>query len=115
MLKILEALTLLAATRAVLGLAIQALRFGTRSVEAAFAGAIVAARFRRSLLIILASRSLLVAFCPLPVRLRLVHRVPAAVVILLPAVAGVFVNIPIVPGIHIATGGFCCRRVSPSR
>ena len=58
---------------------------------------------------------LLRVFCPAPIGRgrRLVHRIPTAVVVLLPAVTGVLVNVTIVSGIHVAAGGFGGRGVSP--
>src|SRR5207244_4736630 len=86
-----------------------------RSIVATCActGMVVVACRRRSLLIIFAPRLLLIVFCSLPVRLRLIYRVPASVVVLLPAVTGVLVNVAIVAGIHIAAGGFAGRSVPP--
>src|SRR5207248_4816553 len=101
------------------------------SVIAAFTGPVRTARARsvvatcictrtivatcrgRSLLITFAPRPLLTVFCPLPVRLRLIYGVPASVVVLLPSVTRILVNIAVVPGIHVAIGGFGGRRVSP--
>src|SRR6478672_4498520 len=76
---------------------------------------ILATRSRLPLLITLAACPLLVIFCPLPVRLRLVYLIPASVVILLPAVTRVLVNVAIVSGIHITAGGFTYCTVPPLR
>src|SRR4029450_6895460 len=85
-----------------------------RAVKAALTGSIVAvcvrtivvARCRSTLLIALASSSLLSIFRALPVGLRLIYRVPASIIVLLPTVTGVLVNVAVVPGIHIAAGSF---------
>src|SRR5207237_378074 len=60
---------------------------------------------------------LLPVFCPAPIgrRRRLVHGIPASVVVLLPTITGVLVNVTIVPGIHIAAGGLCRCTVPPGR
>src|SRR6476469_2354365 len=76
---------------------------------------ILATRSRRPLLITLAPCPLLVIFCPLPVRLRLIYRVPASIIVLLPAVTRVLVNVAIVSGIHITAGGFTRCGVPPLR
>src|SRR5439155_18837507 len=126
-LEVLKTLALLSASLPVLGLALHVLHFGGRTstgaiisdfagtVIAALTGAVVAARRRRSLLATLRSGPLLRTFRPLPVRLGLVYGIPASVVVLLPTVAGILVNIPIMPGIHIAAGGFTSSRVAPGR
>src|SRR6478609_10353630 len=85
-------------------------------IGAAPAGcSIFATRCRRPLLITLAPCPLLVIFCPLPVRLGLIYRVPASIIVLLPAVTCVLVNVAIVSGIHVAAGSFTNRTVPPLR
>ena len=127
-LEVLEALALLSAAEPVLGLAVQITKAApTGSIEAASgvivtafgsivaacARAIVIAPCRRTLLIAFGSRPLLTAFCPLPIRLGLIYGIPASVVVLLPAVAGVLVHVTIVAGVHVAAGSFSNRCVSP--
>src|SRR5204862_3722260 len=58
---------------------------------------------------------LLATFCALPVRLRFIYRVPASIIVLLPAVTCVLVNVAIVSGIHIAAGGLAYCAVPPLR
>ena len=67
------------------------------------------------MLITLASSSLLSIFRALPVGLRLIYRVPASIIVLLPTVTGILVNVAVVPGIHIPAGRFTNRTVPPLR
>jgi hypothetical protein len=124
-----EALALRFAALPVLGFALHVLHFGGRTS----AGTVVAAATTRAACFLATSivtalaRSisasvcgagpLLRVFCPAPIgrRRRLVYRVPASVVVLLPTITGVLVNIAVVSGIHIAAGGFAGRSVSPGR
>ena len=109
-LKLLEALALLPATLPILGLALHVLHFRGRTS----AGSIIAA-FARTVVVTRGRRSLLTTFRLLPVRLGLIYRIPAPIVVLLPSVTGVLVNIAIVSGVHIAAGGLTNCSVTPGR
>src|SRR6266487_4908975 len=83
---------------------------------ACFLAASIVATLARSISVSVSRAGpLLRVFCPAPIgrRRRLVHRIPASVVVFLPTTTGVLVNIAIVTGVHIAAGGFADRSVSP--
>jgi hypothetical protein len=82
------------------------LKFATVSVLSFAIGLIETGFARRVLSSVVLPRALLTLLRFLRAFLRTGHRIPAAVVVRLPAVTGIFVNVAVVGGVHVPARSF---------